>query len=737
MQLSHSNFFFKSLLGGSLLLGIASSVMLLSQPTISNPTKDSPKAAALLNFIKMPLSFEINKGQTSNAVKYLARGNGYITYFTPQEIVMAFSATQPHPVWPDKLKFVNESQHTSNTVLRLQFVGANNPVIVGMDEQLNKSNYLIGNDPKKWHKNIANYGKVNYQNLYSGIDMVFYGDHKQLEYDIRVAPGANPLLPRFHIEGANSIATNSQGDLVLTASRDEKIIMHKPIVYQMIAGVKHFVSGNFKIANKNQIGFEVGAYDKTHTLVIDPAIIYSSFVGGTGGDNALLAIALDNVSQPNVYVTGYTNSTDFPTTAGAYQTTRKGQGRIAFVSKIAPTGTSFLYSTYLGGTGGDDEGFAIAVDRDQSAYITGETNSKDFPTKNPFQATNKGARFFSAFVTKLNPEGSDLTWSTYLGGSGSIQVGKGIVVDAQGYAYVTGTTNSNDFPLKSAFQKTNKGRNFTAYVTKFRPTGDALLFSTYFGGSGGFDEANGIAFDGVDVLALVGDTNSKNFPLLNPLQKNPPQNHAKSKRKFRTGWVAEMTRDGVLTFSTYLGGSGNLNYPTAVDIGPFKEIFVAGFTDSKDFPLLHAIQTANKGPYVTGFVTSIEQNGARLLFSTYLGGSGGNDRILAVKTDSASLVHLTGFTNSADFPIKNAIQSTKLGGGNTAFVTLLSESGSLLQSTYYGGSGTDDRGYGIAIDSLLNQYIVGSTTSTDFPVVSPIQNAKPSARSGWFAKLSP
>lgn len=720
----------------TLLLASLGSLLLLGMGTMGwwSQSKSLPipsKSTILATFAQLPLRFEANTGQTAKPVSFLSKGNGYVIYFTPEEIVFDYRST---PLKNNhNHKTADITSVTSNDVLRMQFIDANKqPTIVGQEELTGKSNYFIGNDPKKWHRNITNYAKVHYQNLYPGIDMVFYGNNSQLEYDIRVAKGANPSSARFQVKGAKGIKINQQGDLVITTPEDKEVRMLKPVIYQNIQGTKHSVDGGFVLADNKEISFKVGDYDKTQTLVIDPPVLaMSSFLGGSGGDNAALAVTILSAPLPAIYITGYTNSTDFPT-VGPFQATNKGTGRTAFVTKYDRATNSLVYSTYLGGSGGNDEGFAIAVDSLSSAYVTGETNSKDFPTKNPFQATNSGAKDFAAFVTKINPEGNDLVYSTYLSGSGENQEGNGIAVDNQGFAYVVGETTSKDFPIKNAFQATNKGPKFTAYITKLNTVGNGLVFSTYLGGSGGQDEINGISIDQDKNIYVTGETNSKDFPTKNPIQPTP-----KPAGAAQTGFVTKMNASGTdLIYSTYLGGSGGNDYPTSIHVDSLDNVYVVGYTNSSDFPVLNPVQATNNGPNFTAFITKINALGSGLVYSTYLGGSGGNDRLLALEIDVENRPHFCGYTNSIDFPLKNALQTTNKGPDITAMGGSLNADGTLLNSSYLGGSGGNDRCFGVTMDELTNDYFVGLTNSADWPIINAVQPTKTSAIMAFFINVT-
>jgi hypothetical protein len=313
------------------------------------------------------LSFEVNRGQTAAEVDFLSRGSGYTMFLTPTEAVLSL---QKSGITTGGAPQVTDSVELSST-----FVGANpQPQVVGLDQLEGTSNYLIGNDPSQWQTNIANYGRVEYHNLYSGVDLVFYGNQQQLEYDYVVAPGADPGVIKLAISGAESMTLDDQGDLVLHTSGGD-VLEHAPVVYQDSGGIRQPVSGQFVLEGDGQVGFAVGAYDHSQPLVIDPVLSYSTYLGGTTGGGVGYGIAVD--AAGDAYVTGWT-STDFPTTPGAYQTTYGGADD-AFVTKLNPTGTALVYSTYLGGTG-DEQGFGIAVDAGGNAYVTGYTSSADFPT---------------------------------------------------------------------------------------------------------------------------------------------------------------------------------------------------------------------------------------------------------------------------------------------------------------------------------------------------------------------
>lgn len=468
------------------------------------PAADTARLAE--NYGKLPLSFELNQGQTDAQVKYLSRGAGYSLFLTPREAVLSLSKPTPsqekQALKGDK---TDAPAHTQGAVIRMSLVGSNEkPTVRGQDKLPGVSNYLTGNDPKKWTTGVEHYAKVHYDNVYPGIDLVYYGNQRQLEYDFIVAPGADPKAIQLGFKGADTLEINKAGDLVLHTPLGE-VIQHKPFIYQEINGQRKSIEGKYilppgKGRNEGtQVAFQVASYDKAKPLIIDPILSYSTYLGGSGREGAS-SIAVDRAG--NAYVTGGTQSTDFPTTAGVYDTTANGFD--AFVVKLNPSGTVLSYATYLGGSG-SDVAFGIALAAG-SAYVTGFTTSTNFPTTTGAYDTSFGGSS-DAFVVKLNPTGRVLTYSTYLGGN-ALDLGYDIAVDGTG-AYVTGYTYSNDFPTTARADAT-LGGSFDAFVTKLNNTGTALTYSTYLGGSAS-EVALGIAVKAGRAY-ITGYTESNDFP---------------------------------------------------------------------------------------------------------------------------------------------------------------------------------------------------------------------------------
>jgi hypothetical protein len=438
---------------------------------------------------KMPLSFEANQGQTDPKVKFLSRGSGYSLFLTASEAVLKLERASQMTKGPATRDQKSKSpQPPVPQVLRMKLVGANpNPNVRGTDQQEGKSNYFIGNDPKKWRTNVPNYGKVKYEGVYPGVDLVYYGNQQQLEYDFVVAPGAAPAVIRLDLgtagERRSPLRIAANGDLVINSAGGE-VRFQKPVVYQSKSTENHqssvdnrqLLDGHYLLRPHHRIGFEIASYDHSKPLIIDPVLSYSTLLGGTTLDYGF-GVAVD--TQGNAYVTGFTFSSDFPTTRGALQTTCSGGCGLAsdaFVAKLNPSGSALIYSTYLGGNG-IDSGYGIAIDSSGSAYIAGSTDSSDFPTTpGAFQTAFGGTT--DGFIAKLNPTGSVLVYSSFLGGTNSDQE-YGIAVDPSGNAYVTGFTKSVAFPTTpGAFQTTFDGGFDNATVTKLNPTGSALVYST-------------------------------------------------------------------------------------------------------------------------------------------------------------------------------------------------------------------------------------------------------------------
>jgi hypothetical protein len=705
---------------GTIILIIA--VYLIALPAVpwsstdemKSDTVDAEKAGVMDNYGKLPLYFIENDGQIDKKVRYYERGNGHSTFFTDDGVYLSLVK--------DVRKETEDISGTENSkdrrvaerdlqraLIQLSFVDANkNPEITAEDVQEGRVNYFVGNDPEKWRTNVSTYSAVRYKELYKCIDIKFYGNNRQLEYDLIVSPGADPKKVRLSYSGIEGLRVTEEGELEI-ALKEGTIIQKRPYIYQEIEGERVTVEGSFRLVEDSSegkeksfaYGFEVASYDRRLPLIIDPVLNYSTYLGGFGGYDNGRAIAVDN--SGNAYVTGYTDM-GFPT-ASAYQGSHGGGYEDAFITKLNASGSALIFSTYLGGSG-DDVGNGIAVDSSGNAYVTGYTISTDFPTASAYQGSNAGGN--DVFITKVNASGSGLDYSTYLGGSGN-DYGNGIAVDSSENAYVTGYSNSTDFPTASAYQGSHAVGN-DVFITKVNASGSGLDYSTYLGGSGN-DVGNGIALDSSGNAYVTGETGSTDFPTASAYQGS-------SGGAFSDVFITKVNASGSgLDYSTYLGGSG-AEEGNGIAVDSSGNAYVTGNTYSTDFPTASAYQGSGGGIYKDVFITKVNASGSGLDYSTYLGGSG-SDVGYSIAVDSSGNAYVTGNTDSADFPISSAYQENYGGGTLDVFITKMNASGSALDySTYLGGSG-DDGGYGIAVDSSgYNAYVTGFTGSADFPTTA-------------------
>jgi hypothetical protein len=737
----------------------------------SAPGSTPNKARLAQNYGKLPLSFEANKGQANPSIQFLSRGDRYGIYLTAQEAVltlhqpqdqaaqqangrqtarsghapMALSSHMPGGAdanrQPDRQPAAQSAAQAVADIVRMQLAGVNpHAQPMGEDTLPGTANYFVGRDSSQWHRNIPTFAKVRFGSVYPGVDLVYYGNQRQLEYDFIVAPGASAQPIQLHFAGATELKLDASGNLTIAAEHGQ-IAFHKPVLYQTAGGKRLPVQGEFKLLADNTVGFATGPYDHTKPLVIDPTLVYSTYLGGDQQDYAV-SIAVDAAGE--AYVTGLTWSEDFPLTPGAFESvnhaTASNGVSTAFVSKLNASGTALIYSTYLGGNAiantnfnQGDYGHSIAVDASGDAYVTGWTYSSDFPvTAGAYQTTNKAAANSEAtgFVTKLSPSGTTLVYSTYLGGS-TLDEPLSLTIDSSGDAYTSGFTFSSDYPTTTgAFQTANKSAdygNWNAFVTKLNPTGTKLVYSTYLGGSG----ENGSTVNGLYALSAVavdksgnayieGFAQSTDYPVTTTAYQT--RNNAAANGGANIVLTKLNSTGTELLYSTYLGGSsGSGDFSEGIVLDSADNAYISGFTYNSDFPVTKgAFQTTNNAAQYgnsTGFAAKLNpaaSGTASLVYSTFLGGSGGGD-VYIPAVDASGNLYLTGSTSSTDFPItKNALQSTN--GNTNAFLTELNPTGATeLYSSYYGGSG-EDAGLAAAVGSGGTVFLAGSTSSNDFPV---------------------
>ncbi len=638
------------------------------------------------------LSFEPNRGQTAPAVDYLARGPGYGVFLTAGEAVLAFGDRTP---------------------VRLRLLGASPaPEVTGLGGLPGRVNYLVGDDPDGWMAGVPTYSRVRYRGVYPGIDLVYHGAGGRLEYDFVVAPGADPGTIRLGFGGVAGVGTDARGGLVLTTPTGV-IRQAKPYLYQEIGGVRSPVSGGYLLEG-DRVGFSLGRYDPDRPLIIDPVLSYSTYLGGTAGEEGR-GVAVD--ASGSAYVTGVTSSADFPTRGPAQPV--GGGSSDAFVAKLDPGG-SLVYATYLGGSAAD-EGSGVAVGSSGGASVVGTTSSADFPTRSPVQATRAGTS--DAFVARLDPSGAGLAYATYLGGSNA-EEGRGVALDPSGRAHVTGMTRSANFPTRNPVQAA-RGGGWDAFVAALDPAGSALSYSTYLGG-GGTDAGFDVAVSGTGSAHVTGLTASSNFPTRNPFQA--------ARSGGSDAFVAALDPTGAaLAYSTYLGGSSD-EEGRGIAVDPAGGAAVTGFTASNDFPMRNPVQASLGGGW-DAFVARLDPAGTALHSSTYLGG-GSFDMALGIAVSPSGSLHVAGSTSSSNFPIADgALQSAK-SGGSDAFVAELHPSGSTLeQSTYLGGAGSD-AGSDVAVDAAGSAYVTGYTFSGDLPTVSAAQAARGGGSDAFVAKIA-
>ena len=463
---------------------------------------------------QLPLAFELNQGQSDARVRFLARGAGYSLFLTADEAVLALRPAGQRAESASGRPARTDTRPVTPAIVRLALAGANPmPAVEGLDPQPGRSHYLIGNDPGRWQRNVARFGKVKYHQVYPGVDVVYYGNQHQLEYDFIVAPGVDPRQIQLVPSGVEALHLDAQGNLVLETAQGD-VVQHKPVIYQELDGERLPIDGRYALLDKQRVGFAIGRYDARLPLVIDPVLGYSTYLGGNDQDYGQ-GIAVD--ASGNAYVIGTTFSTNFPM-ANARQPASGGGMSDVFVSKLNASGNALVYSTYLGGSD-EDVGAGIAIDGAGNAYVAGHTVSNDFPTVAPLQSVHTGV--YDGFVAKLDASGGSLLYSTYLGGNAGAQV-RAIAVDASGNAYVTGLTYSTNFPVVAAPQPTFGGGSFgDAFVSKLNAAGNALAYSTYLGGNGE-EDGRGIAVDGAGNATVVGLTGSSNFPTVNALYPPAP-----------------------------------------------------------------------------------------------------------------------------------------------------------------------------------------------------------------------
>ena len=756
-------------------------------------SKPSPaeQARAVASYGKLPLRFEPNQGQTDGRVRFLSRGSGYLLFLTPDEAVLTLESERSQQAGStSKLPQtgLESGKPKPPAVLRMHLVGSNAQAgMVGTDALPGKSNYFLGNDPSQWRTNVPNYRKVAESGVYPGINLVYYGTQRQVEYDFVIAPGADPRAIRLAFQGADRLRIDSQGNLI-ASFRGGEVSFERPIAYQeALNGAKQPIAVQYLVKGKRTVAFNVGQHDPSRSLIIDPILSYSTYLGGSSIDGAnSIAVAPDGTA----FIAGGTFSTDFPT-AHAIQPNAGGPfdfPQDAFVAKISADGSQLLYSTYLGGKN-TDIAYGIAVDSLGQAYVVGTTDSPDFPwTPNVFNGScgadakcgaswnPQGYIVYNGFVTKLNVEGSGLIYSGFVGEYENVRC-LAIAVDAAQNAYVTGDVGPNimettplvppelpppPFPAYdgNGFQTSFGGSGGTefggvgtdAFVAKIDAAGSELLYCSYLGGADE-DIGYGIAVDANANAYVTGVTYSTDFPTAGTQLQ--PTGYAGAGDAFLTKVNTTATGHASLVYSTYIGGNG-LDQGNAVAVDASGNPYVAGLTTSstlKFTPPPGAYQTAcapgSNQCLGNAFIAKFDLSASPpLVYFTYLGGDLATSAT-GIAVDSSGDAYVTGST-AGDLPIAGAVFQNTYGGGNAdAFVTELNPEGSaLVYSTYLGGSNTDT-GTGIALNladpnscvvsggnTVCDAFVAGQTCSFDFPLANPLQQNYGGNCDAFISKVS-
>jgi hypothetical protein len=728
----------------------------------SRATSPGNQAKWLQAYGQLPLSFMENQGQTAQEVRYVSHGSQYDLFLTPTEAVVAlrhiirhYDMSPRHRAKSIKAMIADRKAGTTTTALRMQFQGANpNPQIAGADGLPGKVNYYIGNDPKKWHKNIPTYAQVKYKDMYPGVDLVFYGNQRKLEYDFIVAPGADPNVIRMNLTGARKMRLDAHGNVVLTVQGGD-VQLQKPLVYQSINGQRREIAGKYSLRGA-QVSFAVASYDRREPLIVDPILNYSTYLGGSS-DETGYAIATD--SSGDAYIGGATDSTDFPTAGAGTVTSNAGGITVGFVSELNPTGTALLESAYIGGTGDGDQIYGLAVDSSSNVYATGLTVSTDFPTTaaNAFKPTLSSNANGTSFLVESNSSGS-VFYSTYLGGTGG-DYGNAVAADATGNAYVTGLTTSApgaadvDFPVTAgAYQSTLPNASGSAFLTRINTTlsgAASLIYSSYLGGDGANastaalqfgDSGFGIAVDTANKAYLAGTTTSSDFPT----SAGAFQPTANVANLWGEAFVSEidttMSGPASLVYPTYLGGSGTVSsspppggfgdFANALDLQAGTTVaYVTGVTNSADFPTTAgAYQLVGDPVSGAAFVTLVDTSVASALkYSTYLG-SGFTTGAAIKAAATTGNAYIGGATASTTFPVTPGAYQTSLAASANAdgIIAEIHPAGAgaadLVYATYFGGSGTagnPDQIFGLALGTLPNVLVTGQTFSpTNLPATT-------------------
>jgi hypothetical protein len=670
--------------------------------------------------LNRPISFFQNNGQTDGTVRYYSQKSGSSYFFTDNKIVFSFMRMKriPESCQNQMNDIINPRKNTMaiqymRMVFSMEFKHCNpNVQIEGLQQQNETANYFTSRDERNWCTNVPCYEKITYHNLWRNIDLVCsIREDGSLKFDYIVRPGGNVEDIMIEYDGIDGLSPNEDGDLVIETPMGN-FMDQRPEAYQIINGRSFNVDAKFENRARHRKEFRHGykvscSYDPRYTLTIDPGFVYSSYIGAPFRDEAH-SVAIDTAG--NAYVTGVTESLNFPTTNGFDLSYNGGQD--AFVVKISPA-PAVLYSSYLGGAG-NDVGNGIAVDGNGNVYVTGSTDSNAFPVRNPFQTTLGGD--IDAFITKFSPN-QEIIYSSYLGGQ-DFESAYSVAVDASGNAYVTGDTESSNFPTRNAFDDSYNGSG-DIFVTKISPSG-RLLFSTYLGGNG-FDFGGAIAVDRNGFAYVTGATFSDNFPTRNAFSA--------TNNGLADAFITKFNQSGNIVYSSYLGGTMQ-DYGRSIAVDRDGNAYIAGHTFSANFPMVNAFDPTYNGMGDV-FVTKINSTPA-IVYSSYLGGTRVDDAA-GIAADRYGNAYVTGYTASDNFPVAGAFRPVRAGFVD-AYITKIDSTPQIIYSSYLGGSAVD-QGSGITVDNLGNAFIVGFTDSADFPTPNGFDTTYNGARDGFITKI--
>ncbi len=713
----------------SLLFTVACSVALCGVIAVGDVlgANNRPSDDVMLSTVlkSLPLSFEPVHWKNKPDIRFGAHADGLTLLLTADGGVA-----------------VSPSDHDRASGIRMRLIGANSvPTVVGLNQRSGKNHYLLGASAAGWTKHVSQYERIRYESVYPGIDLLYYGSDSNLEFDFVVGAGVDPSMISFAFEALGGGASRSAQvsvdatDNVAVILGKQKFHLKKPHIYQTTRGRKTTIPGRFVVkatagpAGAAAVAFEVGNYDRSKPLIIDPILTYSTRLGGLTGLTRGRGIAVD--SEGMIYVVGETFGDIFPRENPLHEDVNPGGSVDAFVTKINPNnrGEELIYSTRLGGTG-FDKAFSVAVDSLGQAYVTGTTSSEDFPAVNALypEFGGGGRTEGDAFVVKLSADGSELYYATYLGGSGN-DLGAGIALAESGMVVVTGETQSTDFPMIDALDEGYGGGAADAFVAAIDPSGSSMLFSTYLGGEGD-DAGTAIALDPAGNVYVTGHTRSLDFMTVSPWQSRLTSEMADA-------FVTKLSPAGdTLIYSTYLGGSASdRGQGIAADV--FGHAYVTGRTDSPDFPSTVGVIQPELAGETDAFVTKLNPDGASLAYSTYLGGRGSDDG-RGIVVDGERNAYIIGETASSDFLEVLPLQGS-FGGGQDAFLTILGPRGATLGSSTYFGGGRQDTGHAIALGPFDNIYLAGVTRSVDIQTVGTFNNLLGQASSGaaFIARVEP